>query len=235
MDLKWLHAPGHSRSIGPKVVELAVNLEPTVIDWSEMYFNISDLKNNAPGYNHFVGPPKRTDIRGRVVNHDVVLSIHKDATVTHQEEFFIGAALPFNLKYMPERWGKAVVFWVEDQTVLLVAWHPQPGALRYMAAVLPSYRRSVQIVEAKQRELEKTFAPDIVLNGGDLQLSVGHRWVCPNKLADRLKMQWRNHKIDWQMWKGFGVKLIGFRTVDPSKVNTGMDHLWTFMTLRKAT
>jgi hypothetical protein len=90
-------------------------------------------------------------------------------------------------------------------------------------------------VQEIQKKLEKEFSPNIVLNGGDLQLSVGRRWVCPNKMAERLGMSWRNHKIDWQMWKGFGVKLLDFTTVDPSKINKGMDHIWTVMRLRKAT
>lgn len=235
VDLKWLHAPGHSRSIGPNVIQLAVNLDPVVIDWSEMNHNVDDLVATAKGYLHFIGPPKRTDARGRVVNHDVIISVRKGVTITHQEEFFVGREIPVNLKYMPERWGKAIVFWFEGQTILLVAWHPQPNPLRWMKLVLPQYRRSVRRVEEIQARLEKEFAPDIVLNGGDLQLGPGNRWVHPNKLAARHDMLWQRHKIDWQMYKGFGLKLIGFKTIDPSTVNPGMDHMWTEMTLRKAT
>lgn len=234
MDIKWLHAPGHSRSIGPNVVKFAVSHDPLVIDWSEMNFNVDDLVKTAVNYKHFIGPPKRKDARGRVVNHDVIISVHKSATVTHQEEFFVGREIPKILKYMPERWGKAIVFWVEDQTVLLVAWHPQPGALRWMNLVLPQYRRSVRRVEEIQQKLEKEFSPDIVLNGGDLQLGPGNRWVHPNKLAGRQKMLWQRHKIDWQMYKGRGLKLISFIVLDPSKINKGMDHMWSLMTLRKA-
>lgn len=233
--LKWLHAPGHSGSVGPNVVELATSLLPDVIDWSEMYHNIDDLVSTAKDYNHFLGQPKRTDARGRVVNHDVVISINKKHTVTHQEEFFVGREIPLFFKYMPERWGKAVVFWVEDQTVLLIAWHPQPGAFRHALAVLPQYRRSVQRVQDIQTKLIKEFKPDIVLNGGDLQLGPGNRWISPNKLANRLGMAWQCHVIDWQMYKGFGVKMREFITVNPSNVNKGMDHMWTLMTLRKAT
>lgn len=234
MDLKWLHAPGHSRSIGPNVIKLATELDPTVIDWSEMYFNVHDLVETAKGYHHFVGQARRKDARGRVVNHDVIISVDKKHTVTHQEEFFVGKEIPRILKYMPERWGKAMVFWVGDQTVLIVAWHPQPGPLRLLNLVLPQYRRSVQRVQDIQTKLEKEFEPDVVLNGGDLQLGVGSRWVHPNKLANRLKMQWRNHTIDWQMYKGVGLKLLGFKTINPDTVNKGMDHIWTLMTLRKS-
>lgn len=233
VDLKWLHAPGHSRSIGSNVIKLATNLEPDLIDWSEMNFNIGDLVETAKEYEHFIGPPKRKDARGRVVNHDVIISVKKDHEIKHKEEFFVGREIPKILKYMPERWGKAIVVRVEDQTVLLVAWHPQPGPLRFINLVLPQYRRSVERVQEIQRKLEKEFNPDIVLNGGDLQLGVGTRWVHPNKLAERLDMQWRNHKIDWQMFKGLGVKLRGFRVIDPSVINKGMDHIWTFITLRK--
>lgn len=235
MDIKWLHAPGHSRSIGPNVIEFATSQEPTVIDWSEMYFNVDDLVHTALNYHHFIGQPKRTDRRGRVVNHDVILSVTKSATVTHQEEFFVCQEISMFLKYMPERWGKAMVFWLEDEIVLFMGWHPQPGAFRHLAAVMPGYRKSVRLVQAKQEELEKEFQPTIVMNGGDLQLPVGRMRVHPNKLAERLKMSWRNHVIDWQMWKGFGVKLRGFKTLDPSVINKGMDHLWTFLHLRKAT
>lgn len=235
MDLKWLHAPGHSHSIGPNVIEFAVNLKPTVIDWSEMYFNIDDLRDNAKNYHHFAGPNKRTDRRGRVVNHDVILSVTKDANIKHREEFFVAPEISKILKYMPERWGKAMVFELEDQIGLFIGWHPQPGALRWLNLVLPNYRKSVQRVEEVQSRLEREYKPDIVLNGGDLQLGSGRRWVCPNKLADRQKMSYRYHKIDWQMFKGFGLKVLRFVTLDPSKINKGMDHLWTFMTLRKAT
>lgn len=234
MDIKWLHAPGHSHSIGPEVISFATQQSPTIIDWSEMYFNINDLVETATKYNHFIGKPKRTDRRGRVVNHDVILSVDKRHTITHQEEFFVGAEVSRILKYMPERWGKAIVFWVDDQVVLAVAWHPQPGALRWTNLVLPQYRKSVKRVEKKQRELEKTFKPNVVLNGGDLQLFEGRRWVCPNKMGERLGMQWKSHKIDWQLFKGFGLKLVNFTTLDPSKVNRGMDHLWTVLTIRKA-
>lgn len=234
MDLKWLHAPGHSRSIGPNVVKYATGLDADVIDWSEMNFNVPDLVRNAPTYHHFIGPPKRMDARGRIVNHDVVISLKLKHEILHREEFFVGREIPKILKYMPERWGKALVFKTDDQTVLIVAWHPQPGALRWMNLVLPQYRRSVQRVYDIQKRLEKEFKPDVVLNGGDLQLTVGHRWVCPNKLAERLGMQWKNHRIDWQMYKGFGVKLLNFVVLDPSRINKGMDHVWTLMTLRKA-
>lgn len=234
MDLNWLHAPGHSRSIGPNVVESAIALNPDIIDWSEMNFNTDDLVRNGTGYHHFIGPPKRMDARGRIVNHDVVLSYRLKHEVLHEEEFFVGREIPKILKYMPERWGKAAVLKIEEEIVLIVAWHPQPGALRWMNLVLPQYRRSVKRVEKIQRRLQKEFKPTIVLNGGDLQLGVGRRWVCPNKVAERLGMQWKNHKIDWQMYKGFGLKLLGFKTIDPSLVNKGMDHLWTLLTLRKA-
>lgn len=237
MDIKWLHAPGHVRSIGPKVIDLAKTFDPLIIDWSEIYFNIADLRKNAPGYHHFIGEAKRTDARGRVVNHDVAISVKKQEglRITHQEDFFVGKEIPRILKYMPERWGKALVFTVAEQTILILVWHPQPVPFKFVNLVLPQYRRSVRRVQEKQLELEKKFEPDIVLNGGDLQLGVGNRWVHPNRLANRLKMQWQNHRIDWQMYKGFGVKMLGFRTFDPSTVNKGMDHIWTFMTLRKAT
>jgi hypothetical protein len=232
--IKWLHAPGHSRSIGPRVIKMATDMEPMVIDWSEMSFNIGDLVQTAKGYHHFIGPPKRTDRRGRVVNHDVVISVEKLFDVIHQEEFFIGKEIPAFIKYMPERWGKALVISAGNETILVVAWHPQPGPLRHVAAVLPQYRRSVLRVQEKQQELEKQFSPTIVLNGGDLQLGPGKRWAHPNNLAKRLHMTWRNHGIDWQMFKGFGVELQHFTPVDPSVINLGMDHIWTLMTLRKA-
>jgi len=235
VDIKWLHAPGHSRSIGPNVIKLATNLEPDVIDWSEMTWNIGDLVETAKGYEHFIGPPKRKDARGRVVNHDVILSVKKEHEILHKEEFFLGREIPKILKYLPERWGKAMVFRVEDQQiVLLIGWHPQPGPLKWITLVLPQYRRSVRRVQALQRKLQNEFKPDIVLNGGDLQLGEGRLWIHPNKLAERLGMKWRHYKIDWQMFKGFGVKLLSFKTIDPSVVNKGMDHMWTLMTLRKA-
>src|SRR5690349_22041154 len=100
VDLKWLHAPGHSRSIGPNVIRFATGFAPDVIDWSEMNFNVDDLVETAKDYEHFIGPAKRTDARGRVVNHDVIISVDKKHEIIHQEEFFVGKEIPKILKYM---------------------------------------------------------------------------------------------------------------------------------------
>lgn len=232
-NVKWLHAPGHAGSVQKAVIEYAIGLDPLVIDWSEMYWNVDELEKYGKGYNHFIGDPKRKDKRGRVVNHDVVISTSKTAKVLHDEEFFISKEIAPNLKYMPERWGKARVIQSDGLVVLIVIAHPQPNPFRRIALVLPSYRRGVRRTQRTQRELELQFKPDLVFYGGDLQLGFGARWVYPNKYAERNDMRYRRHKIDWQLWKGRGFKFVSFVTKNPKPFHKKMDHLWTLLTLQK--
>lgn len=229
---RWLHAPGHSGSVRKGVIQFAIKKKPLLIDWSEMYRNIADLEKHGVGYQHFVGKKRRTDARNRVVNHDVVISVRDDAEIIHQEEFFVSKEIPSNLKYMPERWGKAVVVRHAGEVILLLAWHPQPNPLRRRDLVLPSYRRGVRRVEAVQSRLEAAFSPDLVLNGGDLQLGPGSEEVHPNQMAKRTKMRYRRVHIDWQLWKG-AYRVVSFKKHYPSTVNKGMDHVWTMLNLRK--
>lgn len=233
--LKWLHAPGHAGSQNKAVINFATSTGAVLIDWSEMYWNVDELRATATNYQHFVGKPVKVDVRGRVVNHDVILSVHEDAKIVHKEEFFLAPAVPVNIKYMPERHGKAMVFDYDDIRVLALAWHPQPRPLRWLKLVLPGYRRSVRRVQQKQRELTAKYDPDLILNGGDLQLGVGKAWFYPNQMAERLGMNWRRHRIDWQMWKGQGWKMVKRRNLDPSKVNPKMDHTWSLLTLGRDT
>jgi hypothetical protein len=233
MNIKWLHASGHAGSVTADVIDRAVRTNALVIDWSEMYWNIDDLKKFGNGYEHFTGQPDRKDARGRIVNHDVVLSVREDVKVLHKEEFWVDAQITPFLKYMPERHGKAMVLKFMSQVILVVAWHPQPNPLRRVGIVLPHYKRSVRRVQRVQRRLQKAFGPDLVLNGGDLQLGPGKSWVCPNNVADRLNMRTRHHKIDWQMFKGKGWEVKDFSTIDPSAFNKGMDHKWLSLWLQK--
>lgn len=223
-DIKWLHAPGHSRSVGPKVIERAVKTGAQVIDWSEMYFNIDDLLKHAPEYDHFVGEPQQTDSRGRVVNHDVVISIRAGRKILHKEEFFVDKAR-INAKIHPERRGKALVFEDLGVRVLVIAWHPQPAVLKRPMVLLPGYKESVRRVEAVHDRLVSKYNPDLVVAGGDLQLGKGTKWFYPNRMAHRMKLDWHNIKIDWQMWSP-AFREIRFHTIDPSTIQKGMDHPW---------
>lgn len=235
VSTKWLHAPGHAGSMTKPVIELAISTKALLIDWSEMYWNVDELEKYGKGYTHFTGEngkAGRKDKRNRTVNHDVIISIRSDVKIIHMEEFWVDAAIRSNLKYMPERHGKAVVVEYEGETIVLVAWHPQPNPYRRIKLVLPHYRRSVRRVQRVQTRLEKDYGPSLVLNGGDLQLGIGKRWAYPNQMAKRLGMKWRRHKIDWQMWKG-DWKFVSFNKIVPSKANRGMDHLWTTLTLSK--
>lgn len=231
VGVKWLHAPGHAGSVGPEVVKFAVHEDPLVIDWSEMYWNVDDLRANGRGYQNFIGDPRRTDVRGRVVNHDVVLSVRSDAHIVDDGEFFIAHEIEQVIKYMPERWGKWVCFDIWGKRVLFIAWHPQPGALRRLQLVGANYKHSVSRVVSKQNELVRRFKPDLILNGGDLQLSRGLNSMCPNRVFGSRGMMTRNHKIDWQMWRGAGWRIVDFETLDASHVNSGIDHLWTQLKL----
>lgn len=231
MNIKWLHAPGHAHSIGPKVIEFARNLNPTVIDFSETYWNLSDVRDVLHDWHIFAGSPKRRDARGRIVNFDVVVALQPGVEILHTEEFFVSGEVKQNLKYMPERWGKAIVFEVDGFRVLGIFWHPQPNPFRWLRLVLPKYKRGVERVENKQRELEAGYQPDLVLNGGDLQLGPGSKWAYPNQMAARLNMWVKREKIDWQMWKGNVFKLVTHQIIDPSKINKGMDHLWMMLNL----
>lgn len=233
--VKWLHAPGHAGSVNKDVIEFAIKLDSLIIDWSEMYWNVDELRKFGEGYNHFIGKPKKKDDRGRVVNHDVVISTRKDAKVIHDEEFFVSSQVSSNLKYMPTRYGKARVIKFKGQTILIIAWHPQPNPTHpaRIKEVLPRYRRGVTRVQEVQDRLEKKFKPDLVLNGGDLQLGPGQEWIYPNQYAKRNKMSFRRNQIDWQMWRGKGFKFGTFRKRDASKINPGIDHLWTVLVVKK--
>lgn len=232
MIIKWLHAPGHAGSIGPKVVQLARNLDPLIIDWSEAYWNVDDIRENAKNYHHFVGPPVRFDARKRPVGHDVVISVREDAKVVHQESFFVSGEFARVIKYFPERHGKAVVLEYQDLTILGVFWHPHPVPFKF-PKVLAKYKRGMDRVNEVQRRLEERFEPDLVLSGGDLQLGEGNQWVNPNSYASRNKMWYRHHRIDWQMWKSKMFANIYFHLINPAKVNKGMDHIWTMLGLQR--
>lgn len=233
VTVKWLHAPAHVNGVNKAVIDYAREIDPVVIDWSEMYWDVDQLEKHGHGYRHVIGKPGRTDSRRRTVNHDVVISVRKDAQIIHEESFYISRELTSNVKYMPERHGKAVVFVYQGIRVLILAWHPQPKPLKRASLVLSSYANGVRRVQRKQRSLERRFQPDLVLNGGDLQQAPGTHKVSPNRFAQRNKMQFRRRHIDWQMWKGAGFELVRFRAVDPSKVNPKMDHVWTILTLKK--
>lgn len=223
--IKWLHAPGHSGSVDAKVVDRAFRSHALVIDWTEMYHNVSSLKHLCPDYNHFVGSPRRKDSRNRVVNHDVVISTHSSAKIVYDEEFFVDDQLGFNLKYHPTRYGKARVVEYQGVRILIVAWHPQPGALHNLKIVLPHYRRSVARVSDVIHRLTLVHKPDLVLAGGDLQLGRGNKAFFPNKLAERLGLASANNKIDWQMWSE-SWDVAESHLIDPSKINPNMDHMW---------
>lgn len=227
--MRWLHAPGHAGSIGPEVIKFAFNLRPLVVDWSEMYWNTDDLKLAETGYQHYIGPVVRFDSRKRPVGHDVVVSVHKDAKIIHTESFFVSGEVRQLIKYFPERHGKAVVFEWEGVRVLGIFWHPHPNPFRRINLVLPKYERGVHRVQAVQSRLEERFKPDVVLNGGDLQLGEGSQFVHPNMYASRNKMHYRRHRIDWQMWKGAKFVFDSFVRIDPAKINKGMDHMWTML------
>ena len=231
--ITWLHAPGHAGSINKRVIDFALAMEPTVIDWSEMYWNTDDLKLEGGLYHHLIGPELLRDSRNRPVNHDVVISVHPDATIVHHESFWISRAIPERIKYMPQRHGKAIVFDYDGSRVLLVAWHPHPKPTRRPFLVLPVYRRGVRRVQRVQNRLERTYQPDLVLNGGDLQLGAGPTWVFPNRFAERNGMFYQRVHIDWQMWRGDGWRKIKHTVRRPRRVNPKMDHKWMFLTLGK--
>lgn len=229
--IKWLHAPGHAGSVQRKPIEMAINTQAHLIDWSEMYWNCDELREFGKGYKHFIGEPGRTDSRGRAVNHDVVISVREDGKILHKESFFVCHAVQSNIKYMPERHGKAVVAVFDDVIVLMVAWHPHPNPLRHRKEVLNKYRRSVGRVQSVQDRLAKEWQPDIILNGGDLQLGLGPTFIFPNKFAKRNKMSYRRKKIDWQMWLSKTFTFAAHKQINPSRANAKMDHKWTLLTL----
>lgn len=231
MDIKWLHAAGHVGDVGPRVVEFAKNLDPLLIDWSEMFKNIDELREHVKNYTHFAGQVVRIDSRGRPVGHDVVLSIRKDADIIHRETFFISHEVKRLPKYFPERHGKAVVVDWQGVRILLVAWHPHPVPFKLPILVLPKYKDGVRRVQVVQRRLEQEYEPDVVLNGGDLQLGEGNQWVHPNNFASRNHMWYRHKGIDWQMAKGKRVRIKDFKVYKPSRINKGMDHPWTMLVL----
>lgn len=234
VDVKWIHASGHAGSVTNAVIDLALSEVPLIVDWSEMYWNTDNLAK-FDDYDHFVGQAHRYDSRKRPVGHDVVISTHKDATVLHDREFYVDSEISRFIKYMPERYGKARVIEYKGQRILIIAWHPQPNPFRRILVVLPHYRRSVRRVERVQHQMVARWAPDLVLNGGDLQVGPGLLRPYPNRMAKRLGMHFRRHKIDWQMWAGKRWTLSDFTTIDPSKANKGMDHLWTLLLLTKTT
>lgn len=231
MDVKWLHAPGHAGSINKEVIQYATGLDALVIDWSEMYWNTDELRQHAGGYRHFIGEAKAPDSRGRVPNHDVVISTRSDAAVLHDEEFFVAREFTPNAKYMPARYGKARVVRWNGEIILIIAWHPQPKATKWLGTVLSGYRNSVRRVEKIQKRLVQDYNPTIIFNGGDLQLGRGEKWYYPNQLAERLGLQHKNRTIDWQMWAG--ARFQDFVILDPAHVNPKMDHKWTLLELVK--
>lgn len=233
--ITWLHAPAHVHGINRDVIDLALAHEPTVIDWSEAYWNTDDIEKHAIGYQNFIGKTQRIDSRKRPVGRDVVVSVTDLADIKHEESFFVSKALLSNIKYMPERWGKAVVFDYEGYRVLIVAWHPQPKPLKRKALVYVSYRRGMRRVEKIQRRLEETWEPDLVLNGGDLQQRPSRDWISPDRFAKRLGMRFRRHGIDWQLWKGQGWRALNHFNIDPKTANKKMDHPWSVLELLKET
>lgn len=233
VKVKWLHAQGHAGSINKDVITFAIKTKALVIDWSEMYWNVDELRKFGDGYDHFIGKAKKRDERGRVPNHDVIISTRKDAKILHEEEFFVSRKVANNIKYMPTRYGKARVIEHDGVITLIVAWHPQPNPMRRREEVLPIYKRGVERVEEVQNRLATKFNPDLILNGGDLQLGVGLEWVYPNQFAKRNAMSYRRHKIDWQLWRGNKFKFLSFRKKFPSTVNKAMDHVWTVLVLSK--
>lgn len=232
-EVKWLHAPAHVNGVNEDIIDFAISHDPLVIDWSEMYWDTAQLRKHGHGYNHYIGDGGRIDSRKRPVNHDVVISVRKDARIIHEESFFVSRELPSNIKFMPERRGKAVVFEYDNLTILLVAWHPQPKPFKRAALVLSSYANGVRRVQRKQRELEDLFNPDLVLNGGDLQQYPSNHKLSPNSYAERNNMQFERRKIDWQLWKGHGFRVRRFRALNPKLINPTMDHPWTVLTLQK--
>lgn len=232
-DITWLHASGHAGSVNKAVIELALEHEPTVVDWTEMYWNTDELTKYGKGYWHIIGDPIRRDSRNRPVGHDVVISVNRDANLVHTESFFVSRQITSNIKYMPERHGKAVVFDYEGLRVLIVAWHPHANPFRRVGLVLPVFRKSMRRAENVQRRLTVIHKPDLILHGGDLQLGPGNKWVHPNQMARRLGMKFERHGIDWQMWRGKGFKLKHALTASPKKANPRMDHPWSVLTLTK--
>lgn len=229
MSIKWLHAPGHSRSIGPAVVQRAYATKAHVIDWTEMMFNIGYLRSHTGHYHHFTAEGTRTDARNREVGHDVVISVRNDCEVLHHGQFFV-ANQGVPLKYRPERHGVWVLFQAPDKTkVLIVCWHPQPGRLPRMLGL---YRRETARVRAHLNHLVKKYSPDLVLAGGDLQVGPGPRAIAPNHFAESLGLDSDYHKIDWQFWSQ-GWRTAKHWLIDPSKINHGMDHVWMVRRLRK--
>lgn len=229
-EVKWLHAPGHARSIGPKVAHRAGQTRAHVIDATEMYFDLPTWRATLTGYQHFTASGCKVDARHRNVGHDVVVSVRRDCKVIDHGQFFV-AAQGVPLKYRPERHGVWVLFELPDGTrVLIVAWHPQPGRLLHMLGL---YRRQTQRVVAQLQRLTAKYSPDLVLAGGDLQVGSGGRAMSPNVMARSLGMESAAHKIDWQMWSK-GWKSVGHHLIDPSHINRGMDHRWMVRTLRKA-
>lgn len=232
-DITWLHASGHAGSVNKAVIELALHEKPTVVDWTEMYWNTGDLRLNGKGYWHVIGDPVRRDSRDRPVGHDVVISVTKDANLVHAESFYVSRQITSNIKYMPERHGKAVVFDYAGTRVLIVAWHPHANPFRRVGLVLPVYRKSMKRAEAVQRRLTVKFKPDLILHGGDLQLGMGSKWVYPNQMAKRLGLKFERHGIDWQMWRGAQFHVKHSLTASPKKANPRMDHPWAVLTLTK--
>lgn len=233
--VKLLHAALHGPSFTAGIGKRGYASNADLIDWTETYHAHGWFQENPGYYHHFTATgkpvggkdPDRRDAHGRLVGHDVTLSVHKQHTVVDHGYFWVCDELPGKqLKYHPERWGVWVVFETDahKKRVLAVFTHPQPGL---SPKAWGEYRRGMKRFEAEVNRLVEQFKPDLVVSGGDLQhgRTLG-RLLGPARVFKRLGLAYRNAKIDWlawsKSWRRAGGKTLDLRAWSGGK----LDHVW---------
>ncbi|MBO0743616.1 MAG: hypothetical protein J2P43_01260 [Candidatus Dormibacteraeota bacterium] len=228
-QVKLLHAPLHGPSWVPALGRRAFRTRAHSIGWTEGHRGAWRWLDRHRGrYQHFTATGTRTDARGRIVGHGVVVSVRNDCRVIAHGFFRIAREqnLPgTGIKYHHERWAVWVVYTTPQRVkVLDVRWHPPPGPLR-RPRVLPEYRNAVRAIEANTRELRARHRPDLVVSGGDLQLGRGQRPISPNRVFARLGMDGQNRGINWLAWSNNWRAVKGWRINLRNIVKT-KDHAW---------
>lgn len=229
LRVKLVHAPLHGPSWRPALGKRAFRSGAHSIGWSEAYRAMPWLVKHTGRYRHYTASGTRKDTRGRIVGHDVVISVRNDCPVVAHGSFFLSPELRLaktGAKYHPERHGVWVVYTTpQGIRVLDVRWHPHPGPLRHPRVVLPVYRQSVRTVTNQTRGLTGRYKPNVVVGGGDLQLGRVARWIGPARMYRRLGMAAQNRGVDWLAWSS-SWHAVGAWRISTLRLAPNVDHPW---------
>lgn len=223
-SVKLLVAPLHGPSWQGTVGERAFQSAADFVLWTEGYKAWPWLSDHGNSYRSFTAQGTKTDNRGRVVGHDVIISVKDDWTVVAHGGFWVDAEIDPD-KYTPERHGVWVVAKKGDLTVLAISAHPQPG---HSANINEHYSRSMDRLVAQCADRIKQYSPDLVLSGGDMQRS----GVGVMQTYAKMGLDSDFNGIIWSAWSKGWTKKSGW-TIDAPALFSGLDHPWEVREITK--